>query len=167
METLWDINEQILSLLDDEELRESDPQCFKDTFEALSGDRSQKIIGYIKIIKSKRAIARSQKEEGKKLLDRAKINDNAADRLEEMLCCNLSKREKFECEFGHVSWRKSTATVTREDVDIEKAPEDFVKVTKSWKKTALKAALESSDEDRKAEASKWATLEKKLNFSVE
>ena len=136
--TLYEINRDILALVnEDGEIADIE------AFEALNLAREQKIENVACWIKNLKADAAAIREEEKALSDRRRANENKAERLENFLAYAL-KGEKYNSPRVNITYRKSEAVEldVPDDVFMEHFAE-FVKVTPTINKTAIKDALKA------------------------
>lgn len=102
--TLYEINEKMLSLVDDETGELLDFEAFSE----LAMARDEKLENTCKWIKDLNAEADAIAAEIKALQERKKAKENKAERLKSYLAQALDG-ETFECPAARVSYRKSTA----------------------------------------------------------
>lgn len=136
--TLYEINRDILALVnEDGEIADIE------AFEALNLAREQKIENVACWIKNLKADAAAIREEEKALSDRRRANENKAERLENFLAYAL-KGEKYNSPRVNITYRKSEAVEldVSDEVFMEHFSE-FVKVTPTINKTAIKDALKA------------------------
>lgn len=136
--TLYEINRDILALVnEDGEIADIE------AFEALNLAREQKIENVACWIKNLKADAAAIREEEKALSDRRRANETKAERLENFLAYAL-KGEKYSSPRVNITYRKSEAVEldVPDDVFMERFAE-FVKVTPTINKTAIKDALKA------------------------
>lgn len=136
--TLYEIDQEILSLVnEDGEIADLE------AFEALNLAREQKIENVACWIKNLKADAAAIREEEKALSDRRRANENKAERLENFLAYAL-KGEKYNSPRVNITYRKSEAVEldVPDEVFMERYTE-FVKVTPTINKTAIKDALKA------------------------
>ena len=136
--TLYEINRDILALVnEDGEIADIE------AFEALNLAREQKIEKVACWIKNLKADAAAIREEEKALSDRRRANENKAERLENFLAYAL-KGEKYNSPRVNITYRKSEAVEldVSDEVFMERFSE-FVKVTPTINKTAIKDALKA------------------------
>jgi hypothetical protein len=142
--TLYEINQQIISLInEDGEIADFD------AFEALQLAREQKIENIGCWYKNLTAEAKAIREEEKALADRRRAAENKAERLENYLSFILNG-EKYSSPRLNVTYRKSEAVeldVTDEVFMQSMDGTEFVKVTPSINKQAIKDALKAGNTD--------------------
>jgi hypothetical protein len=142
--TLYEINQQIISLInEDGEIADFD------AFEALQLAREQKIENIGCWYKNLTAEAKAIREEEKALADRRRAAENKAERLENYLSFILNG-EKYSSPRLNVTYRKSEAVeldVTDEVFMQSMDGTEFVKVTPSINKQAIKDALKTGNTD--------------------
>ena len=126
--TLYEINQNIMSLIDEETGEITDIVAF----EALLGAKEEKLENIIKLYKNATADSTALKAEAAAAL---------ADRMKAMLEAELDGNT-FECTTGKVSFRKSKALIVDDEARI---PEQYQKIAFSVDKAALKKAIESGE----------------------
>ena len=135
--TLYEINQNILSLIDEETGEITDIVAF----EALLGAKEEKLENIIKLYKNATADSTALKAEADAFTKRAKAAAALADRMKAMLEAELDGNA-FECTTGKVSFRKSKALIVD---DERRIPEQYQKIAFSVDKAALKKAIESGE----------------------
>lgn len=135
--TLYEINQNLLSLIDEETGEITDIAAF----EALLGEKDAKLENIIKLYKNASADSTALKAEADAFAKRAKAATALADRMKAMLDAELDGNT-FECVTGKVSFRKSKALVVDDEARI---PEQYQRIAYSVDKTALKKAIENGD----------------------
>lgn len=142
---LYEINSEIVNAWEacaDPETGEINDELFA-KFEELKIEREEKIENIALWIKDLRAEAVKIKNEIKALTDRAKAEDNKADRLERYLESALNG-EKFSTPRVIISWRKSERV---ECSDIGLVPFDYLRYAEpTLDKIAIKKALKEGKE---------------------
>ena len=121
-------------------------QVYKDTFEGLSGAYDDKAEGWCKYIKNTEAEAKALKEEGKRLMDRAKALENHANRMKDTLFQSMKQVGKTEAGGllkAKIQKNGGLLPVIVDDVEI---PEEFQKVTIEANKEKIRDALEQGKE---------------------
>lgn len=128
----------------DEETGEILTEDIFERISALNLEKDKKLENIALYMKEKQAEADALKAEAKKLTDRARSAQNAADRLKDYLAYGLEQfgMTKFESTRIKMSFRKTSAVVID---DLEAIPEEFVKVEKTANKTELKKALKDGE----------------------
>ena len=135
--TLYEINQNIMSLIDEETGEITDIVAF----EALLGAKEEKLENIIKLYKNATADSTALKAEADAFTKRAKAAAALADRMKAMLEAELDGNT-FECRTGKVSFRKSKALIVD---DERRIPEQYQKIAFSVDKAALKKAIESGE----------------------
>ena len=135
---LFEIDKSIREFWDkimeqDGELTEEDIK----TFDELEVAKNDKLKAYGVIIRELKADIDTCKAEKKRLEDMAKRLENRQEWLKSRLIefMNNNKIDKFESPEVNISFRKSQSL---NDGDIEKLPEQFIKIEKKADKTAIK-----------------------------
>lgn len=155
---LYDINSQILSLVDEETGEIAD----FDRFQELALAREEKIENTALFIKNLTAEANAIKAEEKNLADRRKAVEGKVESLERYLDTFLAG-DTFKSAKVSLTYRKSTATVLDDGfVEWAKANgKDYLKFTEpTADKTAIKKALASG------EVIEHASLEERYNLQI-
>lgn len=109
MASLYEINEDILSLIDEN----GEVKDFEE-FEKLQIEKSEKIENIGVWIKDLRGDAEKIKAEKEALAEREKALKNRADRLQSILDCSL-KGENFETSKVLIKYRKSTRCIIEDE----------------------------------------------------
>lgn len=135
--TLYEINQNIMSLIDEETGEITDIAAF----EALLGVKDAKLENIIKLYKNATADRTALKAEADAFTKRAKAAEAVADRMKAMLEAELDGNT-FECTTGKVSFRKSKALIVDDEARI---PEQYQKIAFSIDKAALKKAIEGGE----------------------
>ena len=135
--TLYEINQNIMSLIDEETGEITDIVAF----EALLGAKEEKLENIIKLYKNATADSTALKAEADAFTKRAKAAAALADRMKAMLEAELDGNT-FECTTGKVSLRKSKALIVD---DERRIPEQYQKIAFSVDKAALKKAIENGE----------------------
>ena len=135
MASLYEINQELYSLVDWETGEVAD----QERFEELQLEKDKKIEGIACWIKNLRSDVKELKEEEGNLNARRKSKENLIERLESLLANELDGAQ-FETAKAKITWRKSTAVNITDETLI---PAEFKveKVTVSVDKKALGDAL--------------------------
>lgn len=144
--TLYDIKESYLSLMDDIEASEgvlSEEQ--ESALEINKNELQSKSIAYLEVIKSSNAFISTIDNEIKRLQALKKRNGNLIDRLENSLLSAVTLFGEFTVGTLTFGKRKSESVIVD---DVNSLPSEFktVKVTESAKKAELKKALKGGEE---------------------
>ena len=158
MRTLYELNHHLDALW--EQVEELDPEAFKDTWDALEGERHMKIGSYCDLYKSWLSLSSSIKGEIKSLSARAKRLEDKAEALKEFLKMQLASREEYESERHRLAWRESTVCVVDDESEV---PPEYLKIKTSVDKSAIKEDLKLLKE---GESFTFAHLEKRLNLQI-
>ena len=136
---------------------EIDEQTFNDTLEAMGVD--DKIDGCVKVIKQLEADRVSLKEEAERLTKRAKAVENNAKRVRDSLVMYLQATEQKQVKtlLFTVSQKTTQSVQIAEGAEL---PTEYLKVTTTADKTALKNAL------LKGEHIDGVTLETKQSIQI-
>lgn len=139
--TLYEIDNAFLECIDPE----SGDVIDIDRLEALEAERDKKISNIACWIKNLDAEAKALKEEKTNLANRQRITENKAESLREFLK-NYLNGAKYKDSKVSISYRKSTSTEFDDDLDLNKLPEEYKKVTIEPSKSAIKEALQNGEE---------------------
>ena len=154
--TLYNINKEIQELLWNAE--EYDDETFRDTWEALTLERRQKIDDTLSAYKALKTWAEGCKAEAKVLKERADKYERQAENITTRLQGLLEDGETFKSSRHELSYRKSTSTNVT--VDPQMLPEPYRRISYAANKTAIKEALESG------ETIPGCSLERKTNVII-
>lgn len=137
--TLYDIDQRITDLVDDETGEVKDIGAFED----LQMERSEKIENALLYIKNLRADAAAYKAEAKSFQDKEKAAESKIKSLKSLVSYALDG-ERFKTERVTASYRKS---VSVDIVAPEMVPDAYIrtKVETSPDKTAIKQAIQSGN----------------------
>lgn len=124
--TLYEINAELLALLEQVDEETGELTCDLDALEALNLEREKKLEGLALYIKNLAAEATAIKAEAKALTERQKAAEYKAARARQYLADQL-RGEKFKTPRVAVTWRKSVATEISEGVTWESFDERFLK----------------------------------------
>ena len=142
---LWEINQALEALLEQEDPETGELLCDMEQLEAVLMERDAKLENIALYIKNKTAEAEAIKAEKLALEKRQKTAANKAERakgfLEEYL-----KGQKFSTPKVAVSWRRSEAVDLTERFWRTANNGRFLKYTPEANKTAIKAALKNGEE---------------------
>lgn len=138
---LYEINEAILECVD----TETGDIIDIDRLEALELERDTKISNIGCWIKDLKAEAEAIKTEKQNLEKRQKAAESKAEQLKNYLFGFLNGA-KFKDSRISISYRKSTATILDDNLDVDSLPDEYksIKVTPSL--TAIKEALQNGIE---------------------
>ena len=133
---LYEFDEQLLSLIDDETGEIAD----YDLFEQLEMDKEKKIEGIFLAIKNFRSDAKQMKEEEDNLKERRRVLENKAENMSRFIEGYLNG-EKFSTPRVSVSYRKSTSVQVD---DLTKIPEFYLRMKEpEVDKTKVKDAIKN------------------------
>lgn len=124
--TLYEINAELLALLEQVDEETGELLCDTDQLEALTMEREKKLEGLALYIKNLAAEAAAIKAEAKALTERQKAAEYKAARARQFLADQL-RGEKFKTPRVAITWRKSVATEISEGVTWESFDERFLK----------------------------------------
>jgi len=144
MATLYELETEYRYLYDLLSQGEIDEQTFNDSIEgAMLNERiEEKAEGYAQIIRSLEADKDAVKAEAKRLSDRATAYENNAKRLRERLqeAMVSTKRTNFKTLLFSFAIQNNPKSVSIADDAV--IPKDYLRITESPDRTAIKAALE-------------------------
>ena len=141
---LYEIKDNYLSLLNmADDLPE---EALNDTLESIQEEFKDKSVNVVKIMQSLDANAKCLDDEIKRLQARQKTFKNRSDSLKNYLRQNMlaTDTDKIETDLFTLSLRKGSVSTVVEDV--EKLPDNVVKISKSADKRMIKKLLESGEE---------------------
>ena len=124
--TLYEINAELLALLEQVDEETGELTCDPEQLEALAIAREAKLEGLALYVKNLSAEAAAIKAEAKALTERQKAAEYKAARARQYLSDQLHG-EKFKTPKVAVTWRKSVATELSEGVTWETFDERFLK----------------------------------------
>lgn len=137
--TLYEINEQILSCIDEETGEVLDA----DKLNALQIEKDEKIENVALWIKDLKAEAEAMKTEKKSFEERQKACENKAESLKKWLADALNG-EKFKTNKVLISFRKTKSVQVS---DIWQVPEEYIKYGEPTPdKNAIKKAIEAGED---------------------
>ena len=123
-----------------------DEQVYKDTFEGLSGAYDSKTEGWCKCIKNTEAEAKALKSEGKRLMDRAKVLENHANKMKNTLLQSMKSVGRTEAGGllkAKIQKNGGLLPVIVDDVEI---PEEYQKITIEANNEKIRDALDQGKE---------------------
>jgi len=138
---LYKLNKEIFNLSENENFSEKD-------FEALSLERSEKILNIALLFKNLSAFQESITTEIKNLTERKKFLQNKIDSIKNYLQNNLKQGEKFNEPTFSISWRKSESIeidpILFSEVKFAKEFPDCVKTKIEVDKVKLKELIKTT-----------------------
>lgn len=160
--TIYEITEQykmLQTMVDDEDM---DADVIQDTFEALDGEFEAKADGYAAVIANANLMAKSLKEESKRLAERAKLYEKKAEKLTEILQFHMQAtgHDKMQTPLWSYKINKGRGSVVIDDE--ENIPFEYLVTKTEVDKKALNEFLKSL-EDKKTD---YAHLEFKDSLSI-
>lgn len=161
--TLYEVSSEYLQLIDEantvaEENEGIIPDELSDKIDALTTVRTDKIKNCIHAYKNILAEADAIKNEKDALTAREKFLRRKTEWLEGYIRYNVLEGEVLSAPTYEIKWRKST---TIEIIDIEKVPEEFLKITKEPIKKDIKQAIKDGED-----VSEYATVINHNNMSI-
>jgi len=146
MSTLYELTEELLELLSMAEDPETDPQAFKDTLEGLEGEIEIKAEGYAKIIRQLEASEDACDKEIKRLQDMKKVFATNKDTMKQTLedAMKTTGKTKFKTDLFSFRIQKNPPTVVIDKEDD--VPPEYLKITTTVNKTAIKDAIKGGAE---------------------
>ena len=153
MQTLYELTEEYLTLLEMAEDPDIDPQAFQDTLEGLGGEIEYKAEGYAKVIKQLEMQMDGCANEIKRLQNVKKAYENRIQSMKGNLETSMVATGKTKFKTGLFSFgiQKNPPSVV---VDDEKqVPPEYLIIDYKVNKTAIKDALNAGEE------LEWAHME--------
>jgi hypothetical protein len=147
MATIYEVTEELMTLMDMAEDEDLDERALQDTLEGLEGEFDAKVEGWCKAIKNLEGERDAVKAEAKRLSDRAKQIDNNITRMKGVLktCLTvLGKKDAGGVIGAHI--RKNGGLLPlqyAEGFTPDDAPELLRKVTYSFDTDAIREALDA------------------------
>ena len=128
MSTLYELENEYMQLLLMAEDEELDPECLKDTIEAIEGEIEVKADGYAKVIRQLEADMAAVQAEKDRLAGRQKTIENNIKRLKESLqgAMELTGKEKFKTNLFSFGIQNNPASVVMDEPYIENVPEEYL-----------------------------------------
>ncbi len=157
MNTLYELTDELLRLLEmaeDIDMQdEFEKQCFIDTKEGLEGEIEMKADGYAKVIKQLEGDAQVCDAEIKRLTAKKKVYENNISRMKRSLeqAMIVTGKTKFKTELFSFNIQKNAPSLVlnfdeKDEQAMNVVPLDFIKVTQTVDKDALKKAIKEGAE---------------------
>lgn len=157
MNTLYELTDEFLKLLEmaeDIDMQdEFEKQCFIDTKEGLEGEIEIKADGYAKVIKQLEGNAEVCDAEIKRLTAKKSVYENNIKRMKRALeqAMIATGKRKFKTDLFSFGIQKNTPSLVlsfdeKDEQAMNVVPLDFIKVTQSVDKAALKEAIKNGAE---------------------
>ena len=146
MSSLFELSKDyvaIKNMLLDENI---DEQCILDTLEGKDGEIEEKAENYVKIIKEFEMIADRRKEEGKKIIDSAKVFDNKVKTMKKALfnCMKITGKTKITTNLFNIAIVKNGG---KQPLKIDGlVPEEYTKTVIENDTDKIREALENGKE---------------------
>lgn len=143
MSTLYELTEEYMNLLAMAEDPDIDPQAFQDTLEGLGGEIEIKADAYAKVIKQIEGNINTVDAEIKRLTEIKRLGENRVKAIKDNLegAMITTGKTKFKTDLFSFGIQKNPATVVIDNE--EEVPPQFLKVTTTVNKTAIKDAIKS------------------------
>lgn len=129
-------------------------------YEALQGERDQKLLNLGSWFKSVQAESKAYADEIKVMQDKKKVRDNKMQWVKEFINSYLKVGEKINDTRVQLSWRKSETVEIDDMFDIKRLPGAFVKVVEEVDKTMVKNFL------KQGKTLKGITLKQNDNLQI-
>lgn len=144
--TLYELTEEFLNLLSMAEDPDVDPQAFKDTLEGLEYEVELKADGYAKIIRQVEGNIATVDAEIKRLQGFKKLLEGNVDTMKGNLenTMKVTGKTKFKTDLFSFRIQKNPVSVKIDNEDD--IPPEYLKITTSVNKTAIKEAIESGED---------------------
>ncbi len=151
--TLFDISQDLHGLADHLDNLEGDDQAQTEAviqwFEELGEERNQKLDNYAALIADLEARAQVRRDEAKRLVDRARIDENKAVLLKERLRLFFESHDLKTVETSR--YRLTLAQNGGKlpllvDVSVDALPEEYIRLTKAPALDAIRADLAAGKE---------------------
>jgi len=141
---LYEITDQYRGLMEMSE--ELPPEALADTLEGITTEFEEKAISVGYVIKNLTSQSGAIDAEIKRLQDMKKARENRVKSLKDYLLSNMIAldKKKIFCDVFSLSRRKGVPSVYIDNQDA--IPEEFLKVSVSADKTAIKKAIASGSE---------------------
>lgn len=152
--TLYELNEEYMSLLELAQDPETDPEIFSDTLEGLTGEIEEKAEGYVIVMKELEAQADKFEKEEKRISERKAALKNNIKRMKDSLLntMQIMDKKKLETEHFKLSIVKNGGLAPLKITgDV---PAAFCKLEPD--NNLIRKALEAGDDDIE-----WAHLEER------
>lgn len=147
--TLYELQQDYLTLLDMMDDENIDPQAITDTMEAVEGDLKMKAENYAKIMKNISGDIEKLKAEEKRIANRRKSLENNVDVMKQKLfeTMKTTGKEKFKTPLFSFSIAKNGGKLPIViDVDYASLPDDLVVVDKKPNLESIRSLLEAGGE---------------------
>ena len=160
--SLYDLDHELQSI--EADLLEAGGVIDEDMEERLDSlleKRSDKIEGYLAVIRHYERTAEAVEAERKRLQKRERSLKNSAQALKDRLTESMLQRgdDSYETDLGKVNLQQASRRSVNVVPEPDQLPERFRRVRTSADKTAIREALESEDAELRAEAEAVAHLE--------
>lgn len=144
--TLYELTEEFLNLLSMAEDPDVDPQAFKDTLEGLEYEVELKADAYAKIIRQVEGNIATVDAEIKRLQGFKKLLEGNVDTMKGNLenTMKVTGKTKFKTDLFSFRIQKNPVSVKIDNEDD--VPPEYLKITTSVNKTAIKEAIESGED---------------------
>lgn len=154
MNTLYELTDELLQLMDmaeDIDMQdEFEKQCYFDTKEGVEGEFEIKADGYAKVIKELEGSAATLDTEIKRLNGKKTTIENNVKRMKKALeqAMIATGKTKFKTDLFSFGIQKNIPALVldfdeKDEKALEVVPLDFIKVSQTVDKTALKEAIKN------------------------
>lgn len=160
MQTLYELTNEYMMLLEMAEDPDVDPQAFEDTLEGLGGEIEIKADGYAKVMKQLEMQIDGCANEIKRLQNIKKVYENNIQRMKEHLesAMRATGKTKFKTQLFSYGIQKNPASLI---IDDEKQiPIEYLVIKQEANKTAIKEAIKAGEQFE------WARLEQTESLRI-
>lgn len=135
--------QQLQQLIEDGEL---DQEILQDTLEGINGEIEEKADGYAKVMKNLQKDIDGLKAEEKRIADKRKVIENSIKSMKQTLgnAMVMTGKTKFKTDLFSFGIQKNAPSLIVDDESL--VGEEFVKISTSLDKTAIKNALKAGIE---------------------
>lgn len=122
--------------------------------------RDRKVEGYLRVIRRLETTAEAIKAERQRLQEAERSMAKAAQSLKDRLASSMQQHgdSEYLTSLGRVKLQRSGTVPVELLVDVDGLPDSYVRVKRTPDLTAIREALESSDDAERAEAGRLAQL---------
>lgn len=149
MNTLYELTNDYLNLLEMAEDPDIDEQAFMDTLDGIEGAIEIKAEGYAKVMRQLEADAAACDAESKRLKNKSKTIENNIKRMKQALqfAMQATGKTKFKTQLFSFYIQKNSASVVMDEQYIENIPERFlVRKDPEINRKAIKDAINAGED---------------------